>query len=376
MNFAFSSEQEEFRETIARFFEERAPLTEVFQLMETASGHDPGLWKQMAEELGLQGVHVPEAYGGQGFGFLELGLVLEEMGRALVCSPFFSSVCLASDAILAAGTEEQKQRWLPGLASGESIGTLALLDEGDAWDAERLTLEARRDGDAVVLDGRKRLVTDGAHATLLVVAAREPGTRGAEGVTLAVVEAPADGIEVTAHESLDMTRKLADLRFEGVRALPLGSPGAAGPALARTLDRARIALALESTGGAERCLNDAVAYAKERIQFGRAVGSFQAIKHKLAEVLLEVESGKSAAYWASWVASEDRDELALAAAVAKSFCDDAYVKASEDNIHVHGGIGVTWETTPHLFSKRAKSNSILLGDPVWQRRRVAAIEGF
>jgi alkylation response protein AidB-like acyl-CoA dehydrogenase len=376
MDFAFSSEQEEFRETLARFFEERAPVAEVFRLMETPEGYDPGLWKQMGEELGLQGVHVPEAFGGQGFGFLELGLVMEEMGRALLCSPYFSSVCLATNAILNAGTEEQQQRWLPGLSSGETIGTLALLDEGDEWSAEGITLEATRDGDALVLNGRKRLVTDGVQANLLVVAARQPGSTGSDGITLAVVESDAAGLAAMPHETLDMTRKLADLAFDGVRALPLGEPGQAGAALAKTLDQARVCLALENVAGAERCLNDAVAYAKDRIQFGRAIGSFQAIKHTLAEVLLEVESGKSAAYWASWVASEDREDLPLAAAVAKSFCDDAYVKASEDSIHVHGGIGVTWEASPHLFSKRAKSNEILLGHPGWQRRRIAQIQGF
>jgi len=376
MDFAFSSEQEEFRATLARFFEEQAPITEVFRLMETPEGYDPGLWKQMGEELGLQGVHVPEEYGGQGFGFLELGLVAEEMGRALVCSPFFSSVCLATNAILNAGSDEQQRRWLPGLASGETIGTLALLDSGDEWSPEGVALEAVPDGEAVLLNGRKRLVSDGAQANLVVVAARRPGSTGSDGITLAVVEGDAAGLGVTPLETLDMTRKLAELGFDGVRALPLGEPGDAGAALIKTLDQARVCLALEDAGGAERCLDDAVGYAKQRLQFGRAIGSFQAIKHTLAEVLLEVESGKSAAYWASWVASEDREELPLAAAVAKSFCDDAFVKASEDNIHVHGGIGVTWEATPHLFAKRAKANELLLGHPGWQRRRIAEIQGF
>ncbi len=376
MDFAFSAEQEEFRATLARFFEEQAPISEVFRLMETPEGYDPALWKQMSQELGLPGVHVPEEYGGQGFGFLELGLVVEEMGRALVCSPFFSSVCLATNAVLNAGTDEQKQRWLPGLASGETIATLALLDSGDEWCPEGVRLETARDGDAIVLNGRKRLVTDGALASLVVVAAREPGSKGRDGITLALIEGGATGLSVTPHETVDMTRKLADLAFDGVRAQPLGRPGHAGVALAKTLDQARVCLALEDAAGAERCLDDAVAYSKQRIQFGRAIGSFQAIKHTLAEVLLEVESGKSAAYWASWVASEDREELPLAAAVAKSFCDDAYVKASEDNIHVHGGIGVTWEASPHLYAKRAKANQTLLGHPTWQRQRIAEIQGF
>ena len=376
MNFAFSEEQEEFRDTLRRFFAERSPTAEVFRWMETAAGFDPSLWKQMAEELGLQGVHLPEAHGGQGFGFLELGLVVEEMGRALVCAPFFSSVCLAAGAVRNAGSPEQQARWLPELASAETVGTLAVLDAGDAWSASGVSLELARDGDAWVLDGRKRLVTDGAAAGLVVVAAREPGSAGEAGVSLAVVHGDARGLAARPLEPLDLTRKLADLEFDGVRAEILGAPGGSGAALERTLDQARVALALEAAAGAEQCLQSAVEYAKHRIQFGRPIGSFQAIKHTCAELLIEVESAKSAAYWASWVASGGSGELSLAASVAKSFCDDAYLRASEDDVHVHGGIGVTWEAAPHLYYKRARANATLLGDPRWQRARIAALQGF
>jgi alkylation response protein AidB-like acyl-CoA dehydrogenase len=376
MNFAFSDEQEEFRETLRRFFAERSPVSEVFRWMETAEGFDPALWKQMAEELGLPGVHLPEAQGGQGFGFLELGLVVEEMGRALVCAPFFSSVCLAANAVRSAGTPEQQARWLPELASSETVGTLAVLDAGDEWSAPAVSLELERAGDGWILDGRKRLVTDGATAGLLVVAAREPGSAGLDGVSLAVVRGDARGLAVKPLQALDQTRKLADLEFDGVRAEILGSPGGSGAALERTLDQARVALALEAAAGAEQCLGSAVEYAKHRIQFGRPIGSFQAIKHTCAELLLEVESAKSAAYWASWVASGGSDELPLAASVAKSFCDEAYLRATEDAVHVHGGIGVTWEAAPHLYYKRARANATLLGDPRWQRARIAALQGF
>jgi alkylation response protein AidB-like acyl-CoA dehydrogenase len=373
MNFAFSEEQEEFRQTLRRFFVERSPVSEVFRWMETAEGFDPALWKQMAAELGLPGVHLPEAHGGQGFGFLELGLVVEEMGRALVCAPFFSSVCLAANAVLNAGRPEQQARWLPELASAETVGTLAVLDAGDEWSAPAVSLELIRDGDGWVLDGRKRLVTDGAAAGLVIVAAREPGSAG---VSLAVVRGDARGLTAKPLEPLDLTRKLADLEFDGVRVEILGTPGGSSAALERTLDQARVALALEAAAGAEQCLGSAVEYAKHRIQFGRPIGSFQAIKHTCAELLLEVESAKSAAYWASWVASGGSDELPLAASVAKSFCDDAYLRATEDDVHVHGGIGVTWEATPHLYYKRARANATLLGDPRWQRARIAALQGF
>ena len=376
MNFAFSEEQEEFRETLRRFFEEKCPTTEVFRQIDAQSGHDPGLWKQMGQELGLQGVHLPEAHGGQGFGFLELGIVCEEMGRALVPSPFFSSACLAANAILAAGSEAERGRWLPELASGETVGTLALLDTSDEWSPAGVSLELARDGDAVVLEGRKRLVTDGAAAGLIVVAARQPGTSGDDGVTLAVLRPDAAGVATKKLDSLDPTRRLADLEFDGARAELLGPEGAAARALHATLDRARVCLALDSTGGAQRCLDSAVEYVKQRFQFGRAIGSFQAIKHRCAELLLEVESARSAAYWASWVASEDTDELELAASVAKSFCDDTYTRAAEDNVHLHGGIGVTWEADPHLYYKRARANETLLGTPTWQRTRIAALQGI
>jgi alkylation response protein AidB-like acyl-CoA dehydrogenase len=376
MDFAFSEEQEAFRQTLRRFFQEKSPTAEVFRLMETAVGHDPAVWKQGAEELGLQGVHLPEAFGGQGFGFLELGLVLEEMGRALVCAPYFSSVCLAANAILNAGTEEQKRAWLPQIAAGDIVATLALLDDGEVWDAAGVSLELTRDGDAYRLDGVKRYVTDGAQADLVVVVARQPGTRGTQGITLLVVRGETAGVSVRALEPLDPTRKLADVELSGAKGELLGKEGVGAKPLARTLDQARVCLALESAGGAQRCLEAAVEYAKQRVQFGRPIGSFQAIKHTCAELLLEVESARSAAYWASWVASENAAELPLAASIAKSTCDAAYVRAAEDNIHIHGGVGVTWEADPHLYLKRAKSSEVLLGTPSWQRRRIADIQGF
>jgi alkylation response protein AidB-like acyl-CoA dehydrogenase len=371
MNFAYSEEQESFRATLRQFLAEKAPSSETLRALERPAGHDPALWKQMAGELGLLGLHLPEDCGGQGYGALELGIACEEMGRALVCAPWFSSACLAASAILHAGTPAQRRRWLPALASGEAVGTLALLDAGDEWTPEGVALELAREGPAYRLEGRKRFVTDGAAAELLVVAARLPETRGAAGVTLAVLRAGAAGVAVRPLEPFDPTRGLADLELDGARAEPLGPPGGAAPALARTLDEARVCLALEAAGGAAHCLESAVAYAKQRVQFGRPIGSFQAIKHSCAELLLEVESARSAAYWASWVASAGGPQLALAASVAKSFCDEAFLRAAEDNVHIHGGIGVTWEGGAQLHYKRARANATLLGSPTWQRARIA-----
>ncbi|HJO22412.1 MAG: acyl-CoA dehydrogenase family protein [Myxococcota bacterium] len=376
MNFAFSEEQEEFRETLRRFVDEHSPLPSVHARLETREGYDPDLWQRIARELGLQGIHIPEEHGGQGFGLLELGIACEELGRALVPTPFFSSACLATDAILSAGNDRDRQRWLPELASGSAIGTLAVLDEGEEWSAAGVTFPAEPDGEALRLNGHKRFVTAAGIASIFVVAVRAQGSSGANGITLAVVPRDAPGLGIDVHDSFDTSRRVADLSFEGVRAEPLGEIGASGPILDSILDRGRIALALGSCGGAGRCLDMAVAYAKQRIQFARPIGSFQAIKHSLAEVLLEVESARSIAYWASSVASEGLDELALAASVAKSFCDEAYAIASDRNVHIHGGIGVTWEADPHLFVKRARSNETLLGDPRWQRSRVADHHGF
>jgi len=376
MNFAFSEEQEEFRQTLRRFVEEHSPLASVHARLEAREGYDPDLWKEMGATLGLQGIHIPENLGGQGFGFLELGIACEELGRALVPTPFFSSACLATDAILTAGSDAEQRRWLPDLAAGNSIGTLAVLDEGEEWSAAGVAMLAEPDGNAIRLTGRKRFVTAAGIASLFVVATRAPGTSGAEGVSLAVVLRDAPGLQIEVHDSFDTSRRVADLTFDGVRAEPLGDLGTSGSALDRILDRGRVALALGSCGGAGRCLDMAVEYANQRIQFARPIGSFQAIKHSLAEVLLEVESARSIAYWASWVASEGIDELALAASVAKSFCDEAYATASERNVHVHGGIGVTWEADPHLFVKRARSNETLLGNPGWQRARIADHHGL
>jgi len=375
VNFAFSEEQEAFRGQLRRCFEEHAPTAAVFRAMESSTGFDRALWKRLAGELGLPGVHLPEAYGGQGFGFLELGIVLEEAGRVLFPSPFFSTVCLAANAILNAGSEAQKRALLPGIASGDALATLALLEPGGDWDLESVRLAVETDGGGARLSGSKRFVTDAATADLIVVAARREGTRGPEGVGLYVVRRGAPGLGVTPIEPLDATRKLAHLELARVPAEPLGEPGSAGAALATTLDQARVMLACESAGGAQRCLDSAVAWAKQRVQFARPIGSFQAIQHKCAEVLLEVASARSVAHFACWAAERD-EGLPLAAATAKSFCDEAYLRASQENLHIHGGVGFTWEAEPHLFFKRAKASETLLGPPAFQRARIARELGF
>ena len=372
MNFAFSEEQEELRRSVRRFLEDKSPVTEVRRLMETTEGYDPKVWSQMGNELGLQSLHIPEAYGGQGFSFVELVVVLEEMGRALLCAPFFSTVCLAADAIINAGTEEQKQALLPGIASGETIATLAFTEPSGKWDANGITMEATPDGSGgYTLDGTKMFVLDGHVANLIVVAARAAGTGGTEGISFFTVAGDAPGLTRTALPTMDQTRKQAKLEFSGVKAEPLGEEGAGWAALSKTLDQVAVCLAAEQVGGAQKCLDMSVEYAKVRIQFGRPIGSFQAIKHKCADMLLEVESSKSAAYYAGWAAAEDNDELPVVASLAKSYCSEAYFHAAAENIQIHGGIGFTWEHDAHLYFKRAKSSEILFGDPTYHRELLA-----
>ena len=371
MNFAFSDEQEELRQTVRRFLEGKSPSAEVRRLMESTDGYDAAVWKQMGQELGLQGLHIPEEFGGQGYTFVELAIVLEEMGRVLLCAPYFSSVVLAANAILNAGTDAQKAELLPGIATGETIATLAFTEPNGKWDSAGITMEARADGDSYVLDGEKMFVIDGHTAGLIVVVARLAGTSGTDGIAFFTVEGDASGLTRTALATMDQTRKQARLEFSGVRATPLGEPGAGWPALSKTLDQAAVGLANEMIGGAQFVLDMSVEYAKVRVQFGRPIGSFQAIKHKCADMLLEVESGKSAAYYAAWAAAEDNEELPVVAALAKAYISDAYFHCAAENIQIHGGIGFTWEHDAHLYFKRAKSSEIFLGDATYHRELLA-----
>ncbi len=376
MDFAFSDEQDEFREVLRRFFEERSALADVRRAFESPDGFDRGLWKQMAEELGLQGVHLPEVVGGQGFGFLELGIVLEEMGRALVPGPFLASSVLAAGAILAAGSDEEQKTWLPGIASGERLGALALVEASGSWEPGDVATEARIDGDALILNGTKETVLSGDVADFFVVAARLPGTSGDEGLTLALVEAQAPGVSVTPLEGLDLTRRQARVVLDGACAKPLGAPGRGASALRTCLLHGAVALGAEAVGGADHALGMAVEYAKVRVQFARPIGSFQGIKHMVAEVLRDLELARAAAYWSWWVAEEAASELAEAAPLAKSACADAYLAAATVNIQIHGGIGFTWEHDAHLFYKRAKSVELLLGDSTQQRGALATALGL
>jgi alkylation response protein AidB-like acyl-CoA dehydrogenase len=366
MNFAFSEEQDELRRAVRRFLAEKSPETEVRRLMETTEGYDPAVWSQMADQLGLQSLTIPEEYGGSGFSYVELIIVLEEMGNVLLCAPYFSTVALAANALLTSGDDAAKKELLPGLASGETIGTLALTEDNGRWDFDGIGLEAKATGDGWVLNGHKSFVIDGHTANLILVAGRTPA-----GLSLFSVKDDAAGLTRTLLPTMDQTRKQARIEFSDTPASLIGTDGGATAGLTKTLDLAVVALAAEQVGGAQHCLDSSVEYAKTRIQFGRPIGSFQAIKHKCADMLLEVESAKSAAYYAGWTAADDTDELPVVASLAKSYCSEAYFHAAAENIQIHGGIGFTWEHDAHLYFKRAKSSELLFGDPTYHRELLA-----
>jgi alkylation response protein AidB-like acyl-CoA dehydrogenase len=366
VNFAFSEEQEELRKSVRRFLEDKSPESEVRRLMETTEGYDPAVWSQMAQQLGLQGLAIPEEYGGSGFSYVELIVVLEEMGRALLCAPYFSTVGLAANTLLASGDDSSKKEYLPGIASGDTIATVAFTEDSGRWDETGITLQATKSGDGWKLDGHKMFVIDGHTAQLILVAARTGGD-----VSLFAVDGSAAGLTRTALSTMDQTRKQARLEFSGVPARLVGAEGQGWPVLVKALDLAAVALAAEQVGGAQKVLEMSVEYAKVRVQFGRPIGSFQAIKHKCADMLLEVESAKSAAYYAGWAAAEDNDELPVVASLAKAYCSDAYFHAAAENIQIHGGIGFTWEHPAHLYFKRAKSSELMLGDPTYHREQLA-----
>jgi alkylation response protein AidB-like acyl-CoA dehydrogenase len=365
MNFAFTEEQEQLRQFVRSFLQDKSSESAVREQMETERGYDAAVWKQMADQLGLQSLIVPEEYGGQGFSFVELGVVLEEMGRALLCAPYFSGV-LATTALVHAGDEAAKKAHLPGIASGETIATLAFTEESGKWDESGITMEASASGDGHSLSGVKSFVIDGHTADLIIVAART----GA-GVSLFAVAGDAGGLTREALSTMDQTRKQAKLTFDNTPATLIGTEGEGWNVLSTVLDLAAVALAAEQVGGAQYVLEMAVQYAKDRVQFGRPIGSFQAIKHKCADMLLEVESAKSAAYYGLWCAAELNDELPSVASLAKAYCSEAYFHAAAENIQIHGGIGFTWEHPAHLYFKRAKSSELLFGDPAYHRELLA-----
>ena len=366
---AFTEEQQELRSLARRFLAEHSTSEHIRTQIETTDGFDESLWKQMAE-LGWMGIAVPEEYGGAGYGFVELCVLLEEMGRALLTAPFLSSAVLGTAAILNAASDEQKARLLPGIANGTIRSTLARTEASGRWDEDGVTLTATKSGDGFALNGTKMFIIDGHTATHLVVVGRLDGE-----LSFFWVDGDAEGLTKTPLDTLDATRKQTKLDFDGTPAELLGSGPVDSAVLRKTLAQAVTAMAAEAVGGAQWCLDTATEHAKTRIQFGRPIGSFQGVKHKCAEMLIEVEMAKSAAYYAAWTVAEDNDEVPVASSLAKAYCGEAYFHTAADAIQVLGGTGFTWEHDLHLHLRRAKSSEIYLGDGDYHRELIFRATG-
>jgi len=379
MDFQFNQEQEELRQLARNFLAERSGPTQVRSAMQSPLGYDLETWRQIAVDLGWPSVRIPEAHGGLGLGHVDLAVLLEASGEALLCSPFFSTVALGINAILEIGTDAQKTRWLPGFAVGTHTATLAFAETSGRWDEQGIETSVTLDGDGFILDGKKCWVVDGHSADLLVVAARSPGSAGEAGVSVFVIPGDAPGLARKALTTMDQTRRLAEIEFSRVHAGPdalLGEFEMAWPGLRRSLDLAAIALAAEQLGGAQRCLDLTVAYAKQREQFGRPIGSFQAIKHKCADMFVAVETARSALYYAACIADDDSDDLTTNASLAKAWCGEAYFHCAAESIQIHGGVGFSWEYDPHLHFKRARASQSWLGDANAHRERIAKAIGL
>ncbi len=379
MDFSFSEEQDELRRAARRFLEVASSEERVRAAMETEQGYDSTVWEQLSDELAWTALTIPEKYGGLGMSYLDLHPLMEEMGRALLCSPFFSTICLGANALLLAGSNTQKDRHLPGIAAGETTATLAYAEKNNRMDAVGVEATYSRNGAGYILRGEKIYVVDGHTADLIIVAARSERSKGAEGVSLFVVPGDANDVKRAWLPTMDQTRRLASVQLGDVVVASdalLGEEGRGWELCERTLDLARIALAAEQVGAAEMCLDMSVEYAKVRQQFGRPIGSFQAIKHKCADMLMMIESARSAAFYASALAGHGDTDLEEAASGAKAFCSDTFFHCAAENIQIHGGIGFTWEHPAHIYFKRAKADEVLFGDPVFHRERVAQCMGL
>jgi alkylation response protein AidB-like acyl-CoA dehydrogenase len=374
MDFGFSEEQEMLRQSVREFLEAECPMTYVRQMMDDERGYSDEQWRKMAE-LGWTGLIVPEPYGGAGLNMVDMVVALEEMGKVVFPGPFFASTILGGIAIDLGGSEAQKQRWLPGLADGSRRATLAQVEESGRWDADGIQMPAKAAGKGFRLSGTKLFVHDAHTADLLIVPVRTGGA-GVDGITMLAVERKAKGVAVRVLKTMDQTRKLCEVTFADVAVdadAVLGEVGKGWALLDRLVDRAKVALCAEMCGGAQRVLEMSVEYAKVREQFGKPIGSFQAIQHKCANMMVQVESAKSATYYAAWAVANDVPEAHLAACMAKAYTSDAYRFVSAEGIQIHGGIGFTWEHDMHLFFKRAKGSEVTFGDATHNRELVAQV---
>ena len=369
MNFDFSDEQKQLRDQARRYLAEKCPPKGVRAVLEGSAPYDRDLWRGLAG-MGFLGVAIPEQYGGTGAGYLELCVVAEEIGRALAPVPFASTVYLAAEALMLAGSEAQKQRWLPRIAAGEAIGTLALFEGvgNPSPQAVRTTLRQGR------LDGRKLPVPDGGIADFAIVAVRTGNSGREDDIALCLVDLKADGVVATSLKSIDGAHDQAELLFSSAAAEALGAPDEGWSVLMRLLDRAAVLMAFEQIGGADRALEMGRDYALDRIAFGRPIGSFQAIKHMLADMYVSATLARSNSYYGAWALSTDAPELPElpeAAAAARVSATQAFQHCAKNNIQVHGGMGFTWEFDCHLYYRRANALALALGSQsYWEDRLI------
>lgn len=377
MDIRLNEEQIEIARQARRFCENESPMDYVRAMVEDERGFTEDVWKKMIE-MGWTALRIPELYGGLGMELMDLAVILEEMGRGVVPGPLFSTVLLAAETIMEAGSESKKEAYLTMIAEGEAIGTLALHETDGGADPGYVQMEARSNGNGFVLNGAKLFVPDGNVADFLICAARtETGEDPAEGITLFLVDPKTEGVSVSLLPTMDGTRKLCAVEFKGVEVIGdkiLGGANEGWRHLRRVLQRAQVGLCAESVGGAQRAMEIATEYAKVRIQFDQPIGAFQAVKHRCAQMYVEVESSRSILYWAAWAQDHgDPTEAALAASVAKAYCSEVYRNATSSAIQILGGTGFSWEHDIHLYLKRAKANEVALGDPVYHREQVAQL---
>ena len=378
MDFGFTDEQEALRTSAREFLTERSTTQLVRTLMQHKTGFDEGLWKEMSS-LGWMGIGIPEEDGGIGLGMIELAILAEETGRALLPSPFYSSVGLAAPVIAATAEGTLRKELLGGIASGESRATVALAEAEGRWDAGGIKTKAVRDGESYTITGTKVFVPDAHLAQEVVVVARTARAKDPrEGISLFVVPTADAKVKVKTLDTIDRTRRLARVRFSGVSVGAdrlLGKEGDGWPVLERALDRSATTLAAEATGLASKVLELSRDYAKERMQFDKPIGSFQAISHKVADMLLLTENARSNTYYAAWALDEGAPDAPLATAMAKVAASEAARIVAQNGIQVHGGIGFTWEHDMHLYYRRAKWCELFLGDASFWRERIATLLG-
>ncbi|HZR85606.1 MAG TPA: acyl-CoA dehydrogenase family protein [Bradyrhizobium sp.] len=356
MNFDFSDEQKQLRDEARKFLNEKCPPKAVRAVLDGKAAYDRELWQGLAE-MGFLGVAIPESYGGAGAGHLELCVIAEEMGRALAPVPFSSTVYLAAEALLIAGSEAQKQKWLPRIAKGEAIGTLALFEGKGNPSPQAIKLAASGN----TLTGVKVPVADGAIADFAIVAARTASSGRDSDVSLYLVEFKSNGVEAKPLSNIDPTRGQAEITFSNTKGELLGQSGDGWSILTQVLDRAAVLMAFEQVGGADRALEMGRDYALDRIAFGRPIGSFQAVKHMLADMYVSATLARSNSYYGAWALSTDSSELPEAAASARISATQAFQHCAKNNIQVHGGMGFTWEFDCHMFYRRANATALGLG---------------